>query len=104
MATDLSTLTAAIASVGVAIAGVIGALVTWRKASSERTVSEAAIVDDRMRHMDERMDKMQALLDRFRRNERILVDYIYGLQRQVIGLGGNPPPWPRALNDTEENT
>lgn len=93
---------AALTSLMLAVAGFIGALVTWRKASNERTVSDAALVTDRMRDQDERMDKMQAVIDRLRRREQTLVTYVYGLQRQIIGLGGNPPPWPRVLDSEDE--
>lgn len=93
---------AALTSLMLAVAGFIGALVTWRKASNERTVSDAALVTDRMKRQDERMDKMQAVIDRLRRREQILVDYVYGLQGQIVRLGGEPRPWPTALNDTGE--
>lgn len=97
-----SALLASLGSLAIAATGIIGGLITWRKAANERTVLQARLFSDRMRDQDERMDKMQAVIDRLRRREQTLVTYVYGLQRQIIGLGGNPPPWPRVLDSEDE--
>ncbi len=96
---NVSSLLAALTSLAVGAAGIIGALVTWRKAASDRTVTEANLAEERMRRQDERMDKMQALIDKLRRRDRILVSYVYGLQGQIVRLGADPPPWPAALDE-----
>lgn len=98
----LATVFAGVSSLAVAATGVIGVLVTWRKASNERTVNAAARADTRMARADERMDKMQQVIDRLRVREQVLVSYVYGLQRQIVRMGGDPQPWPRQLDDDDD--
>ena len=90
-----SALVAAFASFLTGAAGIIGGVVAWRKASSEATVRAALTVEERLARQDARMDAMQVLVDRYRRRERVLVQYVYRLQRLIPG---EVPPWPVELD------
>lgn len=88
----LAAVIAALAAFATGATGIIGALVTWRKAADEQTVRAA-------RAVDERMERLERSVDRLRVRERTLIDYVYRLHRQILGLGGEPDPWPTQLDD-----
>lgn len=80
-----------ITALGGIIAGMLGAIVTWRKASGENRVNLTTRIEEQMLRQDKRIETLEA-------RERILTEYIFELQVHIsAGKPPPPPKWPTAL-------
>lgn len=100
---DSGTILVGLTSIGTTVVAVLGGLATWKKARDESTINRSDRIEKHMEAQDVRNTRLERRIDVLELRDRLLVDYVFILQRHIQdGKPPPPPPWPSSLTTQPE--